>query len=69
SPVVTIVPFETVNDGDLYAKGVRYLAWTDDGPSWMADHPAAWAGRTVIACMTWSKVPTHICLYALPEER
>ena len=64
----TIVPFETVDDGDLYASGVRYLVWTDGGPDWMSSRPEVWAARTVLACMTWSKEPARICLYELPDE-
>ena len=64
----TMVPFGTVDDGDLYAAGLRHLVWNDRGPPWVARHPEAWAARTALACMTWSKVPARICLYELPDE-
>jgi hypothetical protein len=67
APVRTLVPFKSVNDGDLYAEGTRYVAWTDKGPGWAANHPAAWAARRTIACMTWGKVPERTCVYELPD--
>jgi 4-amino-4-deoxy-L-arabinose transferase-like glycosyltransferase len=65
-PVRAIVPFETVNDGDLYELGVRYVIWTDGGPAWTALHPEAWAARRTLGCMTWGIGVVRSCLYALP---
>ena len=65
-PVRAIVPFETVNDGDLYELGVRYVIWTDGGPDWAALHPGAWAARRTLGCMTWGIGVVRSCLYALP---
>ena len=67
APVRTVIPFETVNDDDQYALGARYLLWIDTPPPWMADHAAAWAARTTIACMDFDQPLRRTCLYELPD--
>jgi 4-amino-4-deoxy-L-arabinose transferase-like glycosyltransferase len=65
----TIVPCcgsRQVNDGDLYATaGARYWANTA-APKWAADHALAWEARTTLACLTWTRTRTRLCLTALP---
>lgn len=65
--VRTVVPFGSVNGGDLYAEGARYVAWLEEGPEWVVRHPEAWAARRTIACMTWGKIPQQTCIYELPD--
>ena len=60
------MPFETVNDGDQYALGARYLVWIDTPPPWMSAHPDAWAARRTIDCFDWGKPNQRSCLYELP---
>ena len=63
----TVVPFETVNDGDLYADGARAFIWIDEGPRFMVlGHPEAWAARQTMACMTWGASPARSCIYLVP---
>jgi hypothetical protein len=66
-PVMTVVPFETVNTGDHYAEGARYMVWGDEPPAWAPLHPEAWAARRAIECMTWTKDSHRVCLYELPD--
>ncbi len=60
--VVTIVEF--INQGDLYAEGVRLylLLPSDPVPNGVPD--TAWAGRQVITCADWSGVKE--CLFRVP---
>jgi 4-amino-4-deoxy-L-arabinose transferase-like glycosyltransferase len=58
-------PATDVNAGDLYAgNGVRWVFTTGAAPAWAPLHPAAWAARVRVLCLSWG--PGETCLYRLP---
>jgi hypothetical protein len=68
-PVTTIFTLggSTLNDGDLYADGVRwFVVETGAPPPVAAEHLAAWAARQERWCTNWGLDETPVCLDSLP---
>lgn len=56
-----------LNQGDLYAAGVRWFVVEAGAPPPVtSQHLAAWAARQERWCTTWGRDATRVCLVSLP---
>ncbi len=56
-----------LNQGDLYAAGVRWFVVEAGAPPPItSQHLAAWAARQERWCTTWGRDATRVCLVSLP---